>query len=158
MALCLYAASDSSSVCPAVCCSLCLTGSQSSWLYLNYPAYAGAFPCSTSVCLFLSPPLCSCIRMCICVHPCRQTTYGNTTAPLSLILSLFLYAHIFFKFYFNASLCLYVNPSIFDFLHIITATSINNIHRTLYLKCEGNIEICPLFQHNPCAFKNFFFF
>lgn len=94
----LYAVSCSSSVCPAVCCSVCLSDSHSSWLYVNYPAYAGPFPRSTSVCL------CSCIWTCICVNPCRQTTYGDATAPLSR--SLALYAHRFLSLNaLNASVC-----------------------------------------------------
>lgn len=36
---------------------------------------------------FRLPPLRSCIRMCVCVQPPRQSTYGNSAAPLSLVRS-----------------------------------------------------------------------
>lgn len=94
----------------------------------------------STLCLWLSvslsPPLCSCIRTCICVHPCRQTTYGNTTAPLPPILSLFaLHAHrcLLFK-------CIYVHSDVsvhlYVFFHIIAARWISTLPlvRTLYLK------------------------
>lgn len=97
----------------------------SSWLYLNYPAYAGTFPCSTSVCLFPSPPLCSCIRMCICVQPCRQSTYGNTSAPLSVILSASLTFFLIHTYIFFLYLRLYVNPLNLCFSHHITTTLIS---------------------------------
>lgn len=69
-AQCLYAASCSSSVCPAVCCTVCLTDSRSSWLYVNYPAYARAFPRSSPT----RPPTClsvfmhTDIHVCVCIH------------------------------------------------------------------------------------------
>lgn len=64
---CFYAVSCSSSVRPAVCCSLCLSGSLSFWLYVNY-AYARPFPGSACVCL--SP--CSSVFMHKNLHLCAS--------------------------------------------------------------------------------------
>lgn len=142
----------SPSVCPAVCCSLCLSDSQSFWRYVNYPAYAGPFPCSTSVRLSVSLSLCSCIRTCICVHPCRQTTYGNTTAPLPLILSLLtLYAHRFsFFFYLNATMCafIYILQSLCPPPHYCSYLNINSVHKQNIVsqKCQRNTQKCFCFR------------
>lgn len=59
-----------------VCCSLCLSVLLATCKLCICKAVS-----MLCLCRSVSARLCSCIRTCICVHPCRQTTYKDKTAP-----------------------------------------------------------------------------